>query len=70
MELQNLQIVKKMLEKSSQLLLPEQPWEAKSLDVFDQIFKRLNFRQNTLSHVLIRSLCLSMLAFNKKFGQF
>ena len=32
-ELQNLQILKKMLEKSSQFLLSEQPFEPKSLDV-------------------------------------
>ena len=32
-ELRNLQIFKKMLEKSSQLSLSEQPWEPKSLDV-------------------------------------
>ena len=32
-ELQNLQILKKMLEKSSQFLLSEQPCELKSLDV-------------------------------------
>ena len=32
-ELRNLQILKKMLEKSSQFLSPEQPCELKSLDV-------------------------------------
>ena len=32
-ELQNLQILKKMLEKSSQFLSPVQPCEPKSLDV-------------------------------------
>ena len=32
-ELQNLQILKKMLEKSSQFLSSEQPCESKSLDV-------------------------------------
>ena len=32
-ELPNLQILKKMLEKSSQFLSPEQPCEPKSLDV-------------------------------------
>jgi len=32
-ELQNLQILKKMLEKSSQFLSSEQPCEPKSLDV-------------------------------------
>jgi len=32
-ELRNLQILKKMLEKSSQFLSSEQPWEPKSLDV-------------------------------------
>ena len=32
-ELQNLQILKKMLEKSSQLLSSEQPCEQKSVDV-------------------------------------
>ena len=32
-ELQNLQILKKVLEKSSQFFLPEQPCEPKSLDV-------------------------------------
>ena len=32
-KLQNLQILKKMLEKSSQFLSSEQPWELKSFDV-------------------------------------
>jgi len=32
-ELQKLQILKKKLEKSSQILSSEQPWEPKSLDV-------------------------------------
>jgi len=32
-ELQNLQILKKMLEKSSQFFTPEQPYQLKSLDV-------------------------------------
>jgi len=32
-ELQNLQILKKMLDKSSRFLSPEQPCEPKSLDV-------------------------------------
>ena len=32
-ELQNLQILKKMLEKSSQFLSAEQPCEPKSLDI-------------------------------------
>jgi len=32
-ELRNLQIVKKMLEKSSQFLTSEQPCEPKSLDI-------------------------------------
>ena len=32
-ELQNLQILTKMLEKSSQFFSSEQPWELKSLDI-------------------------------------
>ena len=32
-ELRNLQTLKKMLEKSSQFLSSEQPWELKSLDI-------------------------------------
>ena len=38
-ELQNLQILKKILEKSSQLLSLEQPFEPKSLDVALQELK-------------------------------
>ena len=49
-ELRNLQILKKMLEKSSQFLPSEQPWELKSLDV---ALKITGVEKNTLGKLVV-----------------
>ena len=50
MELQNLQILKKMLEKASQFLSSEQPCEPKSLDV---ALKITGVEKNTLGKLVV-----------------
>ena len=49
-ELRNLQLFKKMLEKSSQVLSSEQPCEPKSLDV---AFKIAGVEKNILGKLLV-----------------
>ena len=49
-ELRNLQILKKMLEKSSQFLSSEQPCEPKSLDV---ALKITGVEKNTLGKLVV-----------------
>ena len=49
-ELRNLQILKKMLEKSSQFLSSEQPFEPKSLDI---ALKITGVEKNTLGKLVV-----------------